>query len=346
VCEPGFRLDHALSSHFRRPVAQGVRRFPGTISAPAMGPNVAERGIMTSTNHWDLRLLDGFQLSYAGSCIALKARKGIALLTFLALHRNRLVHRETVAALLWEDADRAQARVSLRQLLSSLRKLAEAGPPIVDVDGDCIRLSDFVRVDADHFEALADGAPEVQMAACEVYRSDLLANFHLRDAPAFHDWLIIEQTRLRNRYVAVLAEVMESACAEGGDLNLGMSAALRLVRIDPYNELGHRNLMRIYARQGRSALAIHQYRSLAALLRRELQVAPEAATTGLYEHLVQRRRKQDDVPAAPARESFVSAGPTVAGATCPLAWRGRAGGAGTRRGRPGDQWTGRRTLFS
>jgi DNA-binding SARP family transcriptional activator len=272
-----------------------------------------------------LRLLDGFQLSYAGSFVALKARKGVALLTFLALQRDRLIHRETIAALLWEDADRVQARVSLRQLLSSLRKLAEAGASLIEVDGDCIRLSEFVRVDADRFETLADGALEVQMAACEVYRGDLLANFHLRDAPAFHDWLVIEQTRLRNRYVAVLAEVMESACSEGGDLNLGMSAALRLVRIDPYNELGHRNLMQIYARQGRSALAIHQYRSLSALLRRELQVAPEAATTGLYEHLVQRRRQHDDTP-APAQESFVAAVPTVTGVTCSPVSRGAVTG--------------------
>lgn len=245
---------------------------------------------MTIAAQWDMRLLDGFHLSCDGASVMVKARKGIALLAFLALQRERPVHRETLAALLWEDADRTQARVSLRQLLSALRKLRPGAAPLVDGDGEYVRLSPQVQIDVTRFEAMIDGAAAARIGACDLYRSDLLANFHLRDAPAFHDWLVVEQTRLRNHFVAMLVEAMEDAERTQADSTRGMSAALRLLRIDPYNEIGHRSLMRIYARQGRAALAIHQYRSLSALLRRELQVTPEAATTALYEDLVRRRR--------------------------------------------------------
>jgi DNA-binding SARP family transcriptional activator len=256
---------------------------------------------MTTAAQWDMLLLDGFHLSCAGASVMVKARKGVALLAFLALQRDRSADRETLAALLWEDADRAQARVSLRQLLSALRKLHPAAGPLVEADGEYIRLSPDVAVDVARFETMIEGTAAARMTACELYRSDLLASFHLRDAPAFHDWLVVEQTRLRNNFVAMLVEVMEDAERNEAGGTRGMSAALRLLRIDPYNEIGHRSLMRIYARQGRSALAIHQYRSLTALLRRELQITPEASTIALYDDLVRRRRHASAGPGFTAR---------------------------------------------
>lgn len=245
---------------------------------------------MTSTAYWELRVLDDFRLLAGGEPCHALPRKGMALLGFLALQRDHSARREAIAMLLWEHAGRAQARVSLRQLLSGLRKFRRDAPALVEVDGDAVKLSEHVCVDADAFERLADAGRGSHEAASAFYRTDLLESVHLPDAPAFHDWLAVEQTRLRNRLVTILVESAEAGVAEGGDLNQGMSAALRLLRLDPYNEIGHRCLMQVYSRQGRSALAINQYRSLCALLGRELQVQPETATIALYEELMQRRR--------------------------------------------------------
>ncbi|MGK6325340.1 AfsR/SARP family transcriptional regulator [Sphingomonas sp. DT-51] len=240
--------------------------------------------------YWELRLLDDATLLGGGEPRSLRARKGLALLGYLALQREHSARRETLATLLWEDADRTHARVSLRQLISTVRKLQEGGPELIEVDTDCVRLSPHVAVDSDRFERFAGGDGPDRQIACEIYRSDLLAGLHLPGAPAFHEWLVVEQTRLRNHLVALLVLSLEEGMAEGGDLNRSLGAALKLLRFDPYNELGHRGLMRVYSRQGRSALAVHQYRSLCALLRRELQVLPETETTQLFEQLMQQRR--------------------------------------------------------
>lgn len=245
---------------------------------------------MSTQQYWDLRLLDGFMLLGRGKPQFLRARKGIALLGYLALQREHSAGRETLATLLWEDADRIQARVSLRQLISGVRKVQNGAPELIEVDADRVRLSPHVAVDSDRFEQLAAGDAAERRIACDIYRSDLLAGLHLPAAPAFHDWLVVEQTRLRNGLVSLLVQSLEEEMVAGGDLNQALGSALKLLRLDPYNEFGHRELMRVYSRQGRSALAVHQYRSLCGLLRRELQVLPEAETIRMYERLVQQRR--------------------------------------------------------
>src|SRR5687768_14318609 len=95
-----------------------------------------------------IKLFGQFRLeNAAGVPISVSARKARALLALLALKLGQRQDRERLAALLWEDADDAAARSSLRQALTALRRalpeealqadassvLLEAGPVEVDV---------------------------------------------------------------------------------------------------------------------------------------------------------------------------------------------------------------------
>src|SRR6516164_9555546 len=71
----------------------------------------------------NLALLGGLRLQTdSGEPIPLSTRKAGALLTYLALHQGRAQARPKLAALLWGDHGEEQARDSLRQALSLLRK--------------------------------------------------------------------------------------------------------------------------------------------------------------------------------------------------------------------------------
>lgn len=78
----------------------------------------------------ELTLFGGFQLvDAATSPITVSARKVKALLAWLAMHQGRHQPRERLALLLWEESDEVQARHSLRQALSGLRKVLGLGCP-------------------------------------------------------------------------------------------------------------------------------------------------------------------------------------------------------------------------
>ncbi|PSJ40955.1 BTAD domain-containing putative transcriptional regulator [Allosphingosinicella deserti] len=253
---------------------------------------------MGADSGWQLRLLDNFRLIGTAGDVPLSARKAVALLAYLAMQQDRMARREVLATLLWENADPAQARVSLRQALAAIRKIESEESPLLSAEGDFIRLAPEVDVDARRFERLAEGDHAARSEAPELYRTDLLGGFSLKDSIGFNEWLGVEQARLRQRAVGVLHSLVEDALQPGGDLNAGIASALRLLTLDAYNEAGHRGLMQLYTRQGRAALALAQYRSLSDLLRHELAVAPEAETSRLYEEIKSGRRRlvEDAVP--------------------------------------------------
>lgn len=241
-------------------------------------------------------------LAPGGQPVAL-ARKAMALLAYICAQHGFMARRDVLAALLWENVDLAQARVSLRQAILGLRKLEAEHGPLISVAGEFVRLAPCVTVDLADFERLAALDQAQQRRAADLYRTDLMGSFTLRDAPAFNEWLAIEQARVRHRAVGLLQDLLERALAEPAKLGEAVSAALRLIALDPFHEVAHRGLMAAYARQGRPALALSHFRSLAQLLRRQLQVAPEAATIELYERLRRNRQGQADAgPKAPGKD--------------------------------------------
>ena len=85
-----------------------------------------------------LQILGGFAISrVGGSEIALRGKKGRALLAYLALSGKRRHAREALATLLWSDRGDEQGRSSLRQTLLTLRRaLEDRDGSLLISDGD------------------------------------------------------------------------------------------------------------------------------------------------------------------------------------------------------------------
>ncbi len=77
----------------------------------------------------------------SGNEIPIKSRKCRALLAHLALPPGRKRSREQIMSLLWSDRGEQQARSSLRQALSGLRKdLGEEGLSALQITDDALAL--------------------------------------------------------------------------------------------------------------------------------------------------------------------------------------------------------------
>ncbi len=217
-----------------------------------------------------LDLFGGFTLSSPdGTPIPLSARKARAVLAYLALADGRPQPRDKLAALLWPDSHAEQARTSLRQALSAVRRAVE-GYPVVLADADRVALCG-VAVDVVAFEDhLRAATPEALEAAVALYRGDLLEGFDAA-APTFDHWLAVERERLRGLALQALARLMDRH-EQAGELDRAIACATRLLTLDALQESVHRALMRLYDRQGRQALALKQDRLCRIALQRELGV--------------------------------------------------------------------------
>jgi DNA-binding SARP family transcriptional activator len=242
-----------------------------------------------------LELLGDFRMrSEAGSLISISARKSQAMLAYLGVKPSQLVSRDKMASLLWSSTAPEQARQSLRQTLSTLRKeLAQISErKLLVEEGDFLALdASLVRVDVVEFESLvATGTPEALDPATRLYGGDFLEGFQL-DEERFDQWVIAERDRLHRLALKAHTQLVETLGRHDA-IDAAIAAAQQSLRIDPLQEPMHRTLMRLYIRSGDLANALQQYDACARVLRRELGVEPDAETRALQQEVAHLRKRR------------------------------------------------------
>jgi DNA-binding SARP family transcriptional activator len=243
-----------------------------------------------------LELLGDFRMrSEAGALINISAKKSQAMLAFLGGKPAQLVSRDKMAALLWSSTATEQARQSLRQTLSSLRKeLAQISPDrkILVEEGDFLSLDpDLVSSDVAEFEKqLGTGGEDALAKAVALYRGDFLEGFEL-DEERFDQWVIAERDRLHRAALRAHAQLVEIQTRNGAR-DEAIATAQQSLRVDQLQENMHRTLMRLYMESGDLANAVQQYDLCAKVLKRELQIEPDAETRKLFQQIAQLRARR------------------------------------------------------
>ena len=251
-----------------------------------------------------IQLLGPVRVEIAGVPLSVDTRKATAVLAYLAV-TDRPASRESLAALLWPDADPGDARAALRRTLSVLNAGLGAGALAIDRSAVALREAD-VEVDLRQFrEALGRARnhrhdPDVRCGSCTAAlrealaldRGEFMSGFALRDSEAFDDWQIAEAESHRRDLAGALERLARSLATAGGT-ERALEAGRRWLELDPLHEPAHRLLMELLARAGEPAAAIQQYRDCVRILDRELGVAPLPETTELYEAI-----RADRLPAA------------------------------------------------
>jgi len=248
-----------------------------------------------------LELLGDFRLrDESGALVTISARKSQAMLAYLGVKPAQLVSRDKIASLLWSSTAPEQARQSLRQTLSTLRKELShiSSQKILVEEGDFLSLDPaLVHVDVVEFEHLiAEGTPEALDPATRLYSGDFLDGF-LIDEERFDQWVIAERDRLHRAALRAHAQLVEQLVRVDA-IDDAIAVAQRSLRIDPLQESMHRTLMRLYMKSGDLLNAIQQYDACAKILRRELDVEPDAETRAIQQEIVQLRKKRAMAPAA------------------------------------------------
>ena len=251
----------------------------------------------------NLELLGDFRIrSNAGALINISAKKSQAMLAYLGVKPAQLVSRDKMAGLLWSSTATEQARQSLRQTLSSLRKeLAQISPDkkILVEEGDFLAIDPaVVTVDVAEFEKLVAANTDQSLAeAVALYHGDFMEGFEL-DEERFDHWVIAERDRLHRVALRAHAQLAE-AQSRSGAIDKAIATAQQSLRVDPLQEAMHRTLMRLYIDSGDLVNALQQYDVCAKILKRELQVEPDAETRKLFQQVAQLRSKRsgsDDEP--------------------------------------------------
>src|SRR5256714_14432671 len=240
-------------------------------------------------------LLGDLQMrSDSGSLFTISAKKSQALIAYLGVKPSQRVSREKIASLLWTSTGPDQARQSLRQTLSTLRKeIAQLSPDerILIEENDLLGVDEAnVSCDVAAFESLVAAGTEESLAkASTLYRGDFLDGFQINEE-RFDQWVTAERDRLHRMALRGHMQLLEMQSRRGA-VDEAIATGQRSLRIDILQEPVHRALMRLYIQSGDPVNPLQQYETCAKVPQRELRIDPDAETKALHREISALRAK-------------------------------------------------------
>lgn len=250
--------------------------------------------------------LGPLRIELDGQPLHTSRHKALALLVYLALQSEKQT-RETLAAFLWPEYGKEKAFAYLRRTLWELQHLLGEGwleasreeigfNPIGDIFLDVTvflaHLAAFKRHVHPTSPVCQECIANLHKAAL-LYRGDFLTGFHLRDSASFDDWLFFQSEALRRDYAGALQKLAD-LLHQAGAYPEATEFAQRWLALDTLNEEAHRLLMKVYAASGQRHSALRQYQECQRILHADLGIAPEPATTTLYQAIVAGRDNREN----------------------------------------------------
>jgi DNA-binding SARP family transcriptional activator len=218
------------------------------------------------------------------------------LIRLLSTRPSQSLGRDVLIELLSPGVDPEAGRRHLHQTVYSLRKtLEQAGGSGTDIvyRNHAYSLNSELRVwlDVTEFETLIEAgrraeeegrlgeAMEALERAATLYRSDFLS-----DTP-YEEWALPEADRLRFLHLSSTNHLADLRL-DSGEVDAALELTLRVLEIEPCDEVAHRRAFRCHAAAGRRNLLSRQYESCTEALKSRLGLGPAPDTAELYLSLI------------------------------------------------------------
>jgi DNA-binding SARP family transcriptional activator len=276
-----------------------VRRDIHPLS-PAIGAPQARRSEPNGIAPLHVRLLGGFciERSDVGQAVSDWPRRSAkTLIKLLAVQPGHALHREQVIDVLWPKVNAESALNSLGKALHVARRALQPGLPrrqdsayLRLADGMLVLSTDHAIVDTDQFEQLAEDALRrrelsVYEAAFAAYGGELLPE------DRYESWCSERRTALAELHIRLLLGMAETL-EHRGSYSEAADRLRDVLQQDPTRESVHRQLMRLHASMGAPDRAVRQFHSCEAVLRQELDLAPQPETISLCDEILASRVPQ------------------------------------------------------
>jgi TolB-like protein/Flp pilus assembly protein TadD len=255
-----------------------------------------------------LNVLGRFEaLAQQGEEVKLPTRKAEILLTRLALSAGQSFPRPILSGMLWSDRGEQQARNSLRQTLSAIKKAFKGLDPFPLKIGHDEITAEPNAIDVDVLELgqlLAEDDPEAIKMAAQLARGDFLEGILVRDAVT-DEWLREERSHYQRMSIAALETHLKSLLSSG-DSGDACEVGEKLVRLEPVSESAWRLLMQAYCLRNERNHALMAFRRCAETLENELEITPSEETIELKDAIQAGEFRQIQPASTPRPESGVN----------------------------------------
>jgi DNA-binding SARP family transcriptional activator len=207
-------------------------------------------------------------------------KKNIAVLLYLARAPKRRCTREQVIGLLWPEKEDREARQSMREAISTLRRFVGNH---LQTPGDVIELAaGAVELDTDQLEQFVNQR-DWDHAALLIH-GDFLDGFRITGAPGFEDWLTAERSHWHGISMDALLRHAEERLDAGDELGAG-DPLVQARKMDPFSQRVLRLQMRRVAAADDRSGALQLFDQFVKDARRDGEVTVEPETQAMVDRL-------------------------------------------------------------
>jgi DNA-binding SARP family transcriptional activator len=239
-------------------------------------------------------LLGSVRIEHQGRPVSEQPTRAVqSLLAYLLVQRHRCHSRDVLAAQFWADQNEDSARGCLNTAVWRLRRVLEpdgiprgtylikTGDGELGFNSESNHWLDITVLETGIGRLLSRPATAIEAAdveqvqsALQLYAGDFLEG-------NYHDWVLRERERLRALYLNALARIMRHHHGRGA-FEEGLVCGEKILALDPLREEIHREMMRMYLKNGQRVHAARQYEICRDLLAAELNVEPMDETRAVY----------------------------------------------------------------
>lgn len=190
---------------------------------------------------------------------------------------NKKITREEAINIFWADNDETSARKNLRDAIYKIKKTL--GDDIfLSTSKSIIEFNNEINMEID-----TDNISSSNIV--NKYKGEFLGNFLIKNCYDFENWVTEKKEDYKNIYTKSIAKKVNEL-VNFGDFKSIQKYSKILIESDSYNEKTYRYLMKIYALSGDYNKAIKLYYDLTDLLKRELDIEPEANTKKMFKEIL------------------------------------------------------------
>ena len=248
-----------------------------------------------------IKTLGGFQLFRDEIPLEESAWEAIQpklLLKAIIAHRSHGVPKDVLIEALWPEVSPVSGERNFKVILHRLRKTLEPemdkdfGSSYIHLKANLVSLDEeLCHIDIDDFFSLCrrgeqkheEGDIKSAIAlfkqALDLYTGDFLAE------DLYASWAEAKRNELRERYISLLFRVGE-LLERQGNLKSANEYYKQVIQLDPTLEPAYQQLILNYANRGMRSAALKTYEDCVRVLRKELDIEPDALTTSLYKRVL------------------------------------------------------------
>lgn len=229
-----------------------------------------------------------------------RRKKGKSILKFLVAHEGKPVSVDQLVDTFWPEIEPEKGYRNLHVTVHFLRRLLEPSPVSRSESSHILHENGFFRfvpttdckVDIYDYQNLfrlaksyEDEGQTENMITCYKQMIDMYGTGFLED-DLYEDWTESFRDQYKRMFIDTLMKVADYEESHG-HFDLAVEFLNHILKVDPYDEKVHLQIMQIHLKKDNRNQAIRQYEKCMDLLRNELGIEPSSHLQDLYQKILQ-----------------------------------------------------------